>query len=165
MAPAHEPVLGRGSLPGPVGRRPASGDLGQSERKESSGPSGRLRSLTALLPSVPEIRYLLARVSSGHRSKPASSWPGRSGDDSTKPRPPPLTTAVKLKHNCSTRRAAMLPNTPDRVPLHTSAAVNRRIQQDISGRVRWHTRHPERIDQRLRELDAEWDIERTLDAN
>jgi hypothetical protein len=59
----------------------------------------------------------------------------------------------------------MLPNTPDRVPLHTSAAVNRRIQQDISGRVRWHTRHPERIDQRLRELDAEWDIERTLDAN
>src|SRR3954463_4117935 len=62
MAPAHEPVLGRGSLPGPVGGRPASGDLGQSERKESSGPSGRLRSLTALLPSVPEIRYLLARV-------------------------------------------------------------------------------------------------------
>ena len=36
--------------------------MGQSERKESSGPSGRLRSLTALLPSVPEIRYLLARV-------------------------------------------------------------------------------------------------------
>ena len=36
--------------------------MGQSERKESGGPSGRLRSLTALLPSVPEIRYLLARV-------------------------------------------------------------------------------------------------------
>ena len=49
----------------------------------------------------------------------------------------------------------MLPNTPDRVPLHTSAAVNRRIQQDLAERVRWHARHPERIDQRLRELDAE----------
>src|SRR3954466_12010272 len=70
MAPAHEPVLGRGSLPGPVGGRPASGDLGQSERKESSGSSGRLRSLTALLPSVPEIRYLLARVLSGPRIGP-----------------------------------------------------------------------------------------------
>jgi hypothetical protein len=36
--------------------------MGQSERKESSGPSGRLMSLTALLPTVPEIRYLLARL-------------------------------------------------------------------------------------------------------
>src|SRR4029453_13091296 len=62
MAPAHEPVPGGSSLPGPVGCRPASGDLGQSERKASSGPSGRLMSLTALLPTVREIRYLLARV-------------------------------------------------------------------------------------------------------
>ena len=59
----------------------------------------------------------------------------------------------------------MLPNTPDRVPLHTRTAVNRRIQQEIAESVRWHARHPERIDQRLRELDAEWDIERTLEAN
>ena len=36
--------------------------MGQSERKESSGPSGRLMSLAALLPTVPEIRYLLARL-------------------------------------------------------------------------------------------------------
>jgi hypothetical protein len=59
----------------------------------------------------------------------------------------------------------MLPNTPDRVPSHTSAAVNRRIQQESAESVRWHARHPERIDQRLRDLDAEWDIERTLEAN
>src|SRR5215218_3338549 len=39
---------------------------------------------------------------SGPRSEPASSWRGRSGDDSIKPRPRPLTTAVKLKRNCST---------------------------------------------------------------
>src|SRR3954470_239516 len=50
---------------------------------------------------------------SGHRSEPASSWPGRSGDDSTQPRPPPLTTAVKLKHNCSTSAAAEALNVRD----------------------------------------------------
>src|SRR3954453_793967 len=61
MSLCLELVLGGGSLPGPVGRRPASGDMGQSERKESGGPSGRLMSLAALLPSVPEIRSLLAR--------------------------------------------------------------------------------------------------------
>ena len=44
----------------------------------------------------------------------------------------------------------MLPNTPDRVPSHTSAAVNRRIQHDTAESVRWHARHPERIDQHLR---------------
>lgn len=31
--------------------------------------------------------------------------------------------------------------------------------------VRWHAEHLERIPSRLRELDAEWDIERTLEAN
>ena len=36
--------------------------MGQSERKESGHPSGRPMSLTALLPTVPEIRYLLARL-------------------------------------------------------------------------------------------------------
>ena len=39
--------------------------MGQSERKESGSSgrvSGRLMSLAALLPSVPEIRSLLARL-------------------------------------------------------------------------------------------------------
>jgi hypothetical protein len=35
--------------------------MGQSERKESGG-GRRLKSLAALLPSVPEIRSLLARL-------------------------------------------------------------------------------------------------------
>jgi hypothetical protein len=59
----------------------------------------------------------------------------------------------------------MLPNTPERVPRHTPARVNRAIQKDIDESVREHALHPERIDHRLDELDREWDIERTLEAN
>jgi len=59
----------------------------------------------------------------------------------------------------------MLPTTPERVPAHTSEPVNRSIRDEIAGSVRWHSRHPERIDRRLHELDEEWDIERTLEAN
>src|SRR3954467_11157963 len=95
-------------LSGQVGRRPASGDMGQSERKESGGPSGRLRSLAALLPTVPEIRYLLARLLLRPQSEPALSWRGRPGDEDTKPKPAPLTTAVKIKRNWSTRACPQL---------------------------------------------------------
>jgi hypothetical protein len=59
----------------------------------------------------------------------------------------------------------MLPNTPDRVPSHTSAGVNRAIAREIEESVRYHARRPEHIDARLKELDREWDIERTLEAN
>jgi hypothetical protein len=60
---------------------------------------------------------------------------------------------------------SMLPNTPERVPRHTDPEVNRRISEAAAASVRHHASHPERIDGRLRELDAEWDIERTLEAN
>jgi hypothetical protein len=59
----------------------------------------------------------------------------------------------------------MLPNTPERVPRHTPAKLNRAIQTHIDESVRMHAAHPERIDKRLAELDSEWDIERTLEAN
>ena len=59
----------------------------------------------------------------------------------------------------------MIPNTAERVTHSTSDAVNRAIQADIRDSVRWHADHPEQIPSRLRELDAEWDIERTLEAN
>ena len=59
----------------------------------------------------------------------------------------------------------MFPSTTERVPLHTSRGVNRHIEAALNESVRWHAAHPERIDQRLRELDAEWDTERTLEAN
>ena len=59
----------------------------------------------------------------------------------------------------------MLPNTPDRVAANTPEAANRRIRQDMAQSVRWHAQRPDHIDARLAELDAEWDIERTLEAN
>jgi hypothetical protein len=59
----------------------------------------------------------------------------------------------------------MVPATVDRVPQHTSERINRQIEAEIAGNVRWHAAHPDRISDRLRELDEEWDIERTLQAN
>ena len=59
----------------------------------------------------------------------------------------------------------MLPSTVERVPAHTSDAINRRIQQETAARVAYHARNPAEIDERLGELEREWDIERTLEAN
>jgi hypothetical protein len=59
----------------------------------------------------------------------------------------------------------MLPNTSERVPAHTPANLNRAIQDDINIRVRAHAADPMGIDERLSELDSEWDIERALEAN
>lgn len=59
----------------------------------------------------------------------------------------------------------MLPTTTARVDRVTSDDDNWRIAKAIEESVRYHATHPERIGERLRELDAEWDIERTLAAN
>jgi hypothetical protein len=59
----------------------------------------------------------------------------------------------------------MVPNTPDRVPRHTPEGLNRAIHEALDDSVRYHAAHPERIGARLDELDREWDIERTLEAN
>jgi len=60
----------------------------------------------------------------------------------------------------------MIPTTSQRVPLHTNAAVNARIRRQTEENVRRLAyAGAEAIEQRLRELDAEWDIERTLEAN
>jgi hypothetical protein len=58
-----------------------------------------------------------------------------------------------------------LPNTADRIHRNTPAAVNARISRDTARRVAELARHPERIGERLRQLDAEWDTERVLEAN
>ena len=59
----------------------------------------------------------------------------------------------------------MVASTVGRVREHTSREVNRQIEAQIEESVRWHADHPGAIDHRLRELDVEWDIERTLEAN
>ncbi|PVE23622.1 hypothetical protein DC522_15135 [Microvirga sp. KLBC 81] len=59
----------------------------------------------------------------------------------------------------------MVASTVERVPRYTSASVDREIMHEIAASVSWHAAHPEEIDRRLRELDREWDVERTLEAN
>jgi hypothetical protein len=64
------------------------------------------------------------------------------------------------------RRSAVIPTTVARVPEHTAGHVNedirRHAHEDIA---RIAAQGPEAIDRRLEELDREWDIERTLEAN
>lgn len=60
----------------------------------------------------------------------------------------------------------MLPTTSARVPLNTSDAVNDQIQEATEARIA-SLRHAsnQSLSRRLRELEEEWDIERTLEAN
>src|SRR5215216_3624544 len=59
----------------------------------------------------------------------------------------------------------MIPTTRQRVPVHTSRAVNQQFQRQLEDSVRHFAEHPGGIERRLRELDAEWDIERAIEAN
>ena len=55
-------------------------------------------------------------------------------------------------------------STSNRVPENTEATVNERIRQDAEKRVAFYAAHPELRDNRLRELDREWDVERVLET-
>jgi hypothetical protein len=60
----------------------------------------------------------------------------------------------------------MIPSTVERVPQHTAEHVNEQIRHETEERVaRCAAAGREAIDRRLAELDQEWDIERTLEAN
>lgn len=52
-----------------------------------------------------------------------------------------------------------------RLPAPAQAAIDRRVQREMLYRLDYYARHPDEIDQRLDELEAEWDAERTLQAN
>jgi hypothetical protein len=56
-------------------------------------------------------------------------------------------------------------STAGRVPANTKAAVNRRIARQTDTNIRYYTSRRDEVDARLNELDREWDIERTLEAN
>ena len=60
----------------------------------------------------------------------------------------------------------MIPSTAHRVPENTADHVNHEIRRRTeSSIVQYTAAGPEAIDRRLAELDQEWDIERTLEAN
>ena len=60
----------------------------------------------------------------------------------------------------------MIPSTVERVPQHTAEHVNDQIRRETEERVaRCAAAGREAIDRRLAELDREWDVERTLEAN
>ena len=57
------------------------------------------------------------------------------------------------------------PTTADRVPTSTSEDVNEQIRREIGDRLWYYADRPDEIDDRLAELEREWDVERTLEAN
>ncbi len=60
----------------------------------------------------------------------------------------------------------IFPATDARVPAHTRARDNRRIHaKTLHDVTRYIGVDPAFIDERIRELQQEWDIERTLEAN
>jgi phage tail tape-measure protein len=55
--------------------------------------------------------------------------------------------------------------TAEPVMIKTSERVNDKIRRQTEARIMSFSMHPEQIDQRLRELDAEWDIDRVIEAS
>ncbi len=60
----------------------------------------------------------------------------------------------------------MIPATTNRVAEHTDEAINARIRRQTEDTIAALSNQDRgQIDRRLEELDREWDIERTLEAN
>ena len=51
-----------------------------------------------------------------------------------------------------------------RVTSNTDESINRRIREATQKSIAYFAAHPQQIDQRLHELDEEWDIERVLET-
>lgn len=52
-----------------------------------------------------------------------------------------------------------------RVPRATAEEVNREIRRQTEQRLSYYAAHPEKIDERLWQLDREWDTERVLETS
>jgi len=60
----------------------------------------------------------------------------------------------------------MISTTAERVPQHTSECVNEQIRETMEKNILYSAaRGAEAISRRIAELEQEWDIERTLEAN
>lgn len=57
-----------------------------------------------------------------------------------------------------------LAETNQRVRRNTSGPVNQRIEQRTLARLAYFAEHPDEIEERLAELDTEWDVERLIEA-
>ena len=58
----------------------------------------------------------------------------------------------------------MIATSSHRVEEQTVPAVNQQIRRRIERNIAYYQSRPELIDQRLRELDEEWDVERALET-
>jgi hypothetical protein len=56
-------------------------------------------------------------------------------------------------------------STSDRVSSNTPSEINRRMRQETEDRLIYFSDHLDEITARLDELNREWDIERTIEAN
>ena len=56
-------------------------------------------------------------------------------------------------------------NAQERVARNTAEAINHRIRAATAERLAYYAEHLDEIDARLNDLDREWDIERTIEAN
>jgi hypothetical protein len=54
--------------------------------------------------------------------------------------------------------------TAQRVAQNTRPEINERIRRQTEANIAYYAQHPDQIDRRLRELDEEWDTERTLET-
>ncbi|MEX0607737.1 MAG: hypothetical protein WD382_08080 [Halofilum sp. (in: g-proteobacteria)] len=59
----------------------------------------------------------------------------------------------------------MLPATNTRVERNTPRHINQEMSERIDDSITHYGEYPQGIGERLLELDREWDIERTLEAN
>jgi len=59
----------------------------------------------------------------------------------------------------------MIAETTTRVQQHTAPFLNERIINKTRENINRYAAHPEGIEDRLKQLDQEWDIERMLEAN
>lgn len=64
-----------------------------------------------------------------------------------------------------TRVHDIIGSTTGRVSARTADHVNQDIRRQTEAALAYFAAHPDEIEQRLGELEREWDIERTLEAN
>ena len=58
-----------------------------------------------------------------------------------------------------------LPDTTHRVSQHTADKINQKIADATQRSISFYKSYPNKIPNRFRELDREWDIERALETN